>query len=681
MRKIKNYILAGALLLSMVPVIKTNTIAVNASVKYTYYSMHCSGSTPYEVDTINDNGTFDNVGCYVDFNTAVDKMNASGPDAVVRHDSTNSANQIIAMNRGFVFSAGFRNNASPYVNVYQYGGSATTYVNNYHAIRYEGTLSYDGNGDGSVRVNAFGFDGTVSLNCVDFVPQKFFDQGLAIWSGGNDPHGSASWYFTPIQNYYTAEQNGNYRDAVVRTYSDSQYDSNPSSGSTADPDLHAAVGQAPAWMQNGVKYYTLDDVNFYSDTGFTQYAGTYYNYYLFSPLRTRSYISADVYNGFIENAGYGSSSKLWNMGSVFINDQNTYGINAALTFVQGCLESTYGTSDLAMEKNNLFGVQAYDTDFGKATAFDSPSTSIDNQMGILLRQYSSTTNSNFFGGYFGNKGAGIATKYASSSTYGLGIAAVYYSFDKYANGYNGNLTDFHSSCLGFLGDANTNIYSNPSESSVLYTTSYGNGLNYYKNFVVSIVGEEGNYYKVQSTDYLSNGRPISWSQESDHTYDWNSMIGYVRKSDVQATIGSIRTPNSYVSKEEMYRMYNPNSGEHFYTRSDEEREMLIGVGWTYEGVGWNAPSTGLPVYRLYNANGGEHHYTMSTDECDMLVNAGWLLEGVGWYSDPNQAVPLYRQYNPNAYSCNHNYTASKDENDWLVSLGWTEEGIGWYGVN
>ena len=36
----------------------------------------------------------------------------------------------------------------------------------------------------------------------------------------------------------------------------------------------------------------------------------------------------------------------------------------------------------------------------------------------------------------------------------------------------------------------------------------------------------------------------------------------------------------------MHRLYNPNSGEHFYTGSVEERDMLVSAGWIYEGIGW-----------------------------------------------------------------------------------------------
>ena len=131
----------------------------------------------------------------------------------------------------------------------------------------------------------------------------------------------------------------------------------------------------------------------------------------------------------------------------------------------------------------------------------------------------------------------------------------------------------------------------------------------------------------------------------------------------------------------MYRVYNPNSGEHFYTANAGERDLLVSLGWHDEGIGWVAPAnSNTPVYRLYNENGGEHHYTTSAAERDMLTSLGWNYEGIGWYSSDYQITPLYRQYNPNAFANNHNYTTSIAENNWLVSLGWRAEGIGWYGV-
>ena len=133
---------------------------------------------------------------------------------------------------------------------------------------------------------------------------------------------------------------------------------------------------------------------------------------------------------------------------------------------------------------------------------------------------------------------------------------------------------------------------------------------------------------------------------------------------------------------EMQRLYNPNSGEHFYTASTFERDHLVSVGWNHEGVGWTAPETSnTPVFRLYNANAGDHHYTTSEVERNHLIDVGWDDEGIGWYSDDAQGVALHRQYNPNAVAGSHNYTTSEVERDHLIGVGWNDEGIAWYGVN
>lgn len=132
--------------------------------------------------------------------------------------------------------------------------------------------------------------------------------------------------------------------------------------------------------------------------------------------------------------------------------------------------------------------------------------------------------------------------------------------------------------------------------------------------------------------------------------------------------------------EDVHRLYNPNSGEHFYTSSVAERDGLVRAGWNYEGVGWIAPKVGLDVFRLYNPNGGDHHYTLSDVERGGLVSEGWRYEGVGWHSAESSGLPLYRQYNPNARSGSHNFTVSKTENDGLSRIGWKEEGVGWYGA-
>lgn len=131
----------------------------------------------------------------------------------------------------------------------------------------------------------------------------------------------------------------------------------------------------------------------------------------------------------------------------------------------------------------------------------------------------------------------------------------------------------------------------------------------------------------------------------------------------------------------MYRVYNQNSGEHFYTANAREKRHLVQLGWHDEGIGWTAPKkSGSPVYRLYNKNGGEHHYTLNITEKKSLIASGWKDEGIGWYSDEAKSTPVYRQYNPNAFSNNHNYTINEKEKRHLTSAGWKDEGVGWYGL-
>lgn len=131
--------------------------------------------------------------------------------------------------------------------------------------------------------------------------------------------------------------------------------------------------------------------------------------------------------------------------------------------------------------------------------------------------------------------------------------------------------------------------------------------------------------------------------------------------------------------EKVYRIYNPNSGEHFFTKSEEEKDYLTGIGWRYEGIAWLAPkSTGSAVYRLYNANAGDHFYTINENERDVLVKAGWRYEGISGYANSENGYAVYRVYNPNAKAGAHHFTTNEKEYRFLIQLGWRDEGVAWY---
>ena len=183
----------------------------------------------------------------------------------------------------------------------------------------------------------------------------------------------------------------------------------------------------------------------------------------------------------------------------------------------------------------------------------------------------------------------------------------------------------------------------------------------------------------EPADPTRSGHSFDGWYKGDAKYDFSTPV----TADLTLTARWRAKAAPVVRAAAMHRLYNPYTGEHFYTADTAERDHLTGLGWRYEGVGWKAPAkSSTPVYRLYNGHvrGGDHHYTTSASERDHLVSVGWTYEGVGWYSDDARGVPLYRQYNPYARTGTHNYTASASENDHLLAVGWRGEGVGWYGV-
>ena len=203
--------------------------------------------------------------------------------------------------------------------------------------------------------------------------------------------------------------------------------------------------------------------------------------------------------------------------------------------------------------------------------------------------------------------------------------------------------------------------------TVLKKTSFSSGNYYYSGAWKSNTKS----YK-DATAYLT-GR---YATAPTYGSTLNSVIETYKLTQYDTTSNGGSTP-ALVQTNAMYRLYNPNSGEHFYTASTAERDKVKKAGWRYEGIGWQAPKSGTPVYRLYNPNAGDHHYTPNVAEKNNLVKVGWRYEGVSWYSGGSK--PLYRLYNPNAKSGAHHYTLLQSERNNLIKQGWRNEGTGWYG--
>ena len=153
---------------------------------------------------------------------------------------------------------------------------------------------------------------------------------------------------------------------------------------------------------------------------------------------------------------------------------------------------------------------------------------------------------------------------------------------------------------------------------------------------------------------------------------------------VATTAASTTASASSQPTVKMYRIYNQWSGEHLFTSDPNEVKTNVALGWTDEGLGWEAPETSkTPVFRLYNPYSGDHHYTTNQDEYDQLGLIGWNKEGVGFYSpdDKYDTVAVYRLFNPYVTVGTHHYTLDKAEYDYLGTIGWRQENVGWYAID
>lgn len=490
-------------------------------------------SCGYEVAYINDDGSFNTESCYSDFASAKNRMKELGGDVVVRHDSSYSYTKIIAMNSGIAYSYP-RDGAT--LNIYQDVNNHSiyykqTYVARHFELNYLDTERYLGDGRGMIETNINGFHGFTDLEYVDLVPSKFIRNGIAITLGGNNHYtNEGTFTFVPKQNYYERRTSGNYSEIVYHIYRGF-----PANG--YEPVSEAIViGPAPSDMNEGVKYYSYDGVNFYSDSDFKNKSFTYYNYYQFLPLRSKTNISADIFNSYISKY---DNSVMRGTGQTFIDAQNKYGINALLLFAMAAHESANGTSGYATKRNNLFGWNAVDADPNQATSFSSVAVCVNQQAGVNLRGFVDVTDGRFFSSSLGNKGSGLNVKYASDPYWGMEIASIAYQIDKLSKNKNGTLSDYNYYSLSLINKFDIPVKQDASDGSkTLYTTQYGP--HYQEGFIVIDLGTQGSYTKVQSTNPIDengnikthrtpittgNLNPISYGE-----YDFDRSVAYINSN-------------------------------------------------------------------------------------------------------------------------------------------------------
>ena len=164
-------------------------------------------------------------------------------------------------------------------------------------------------------------------------------------------------------------------------------------------------------MEVGKKYYSADGLHF---DGFNLE-----NPFLFKDLTEPTNYSAEDLDK-VFNLLNIDNSLLENKGATFKEAEEHYHINALYLLAHSALESDWGRSNIAKDKNNFFGITAYDTTpYLSAKTFDDVDKGILGATKWIKENYIDRGRT-----FLGNKASGMNVEYASDPYWGEKIASV-----------------------------------------------------------------------------------------------------------------------------------------------------------------------------------------------------------------------------------------------------------------
>lgn len=164
-------------------------------------------------------------------------------------------------------------------------------------------------------------------------------------------------------------------------------------------------------MKIGKKYYSNDGEHF---DGFT-----IKNRFLFKNLTEPTNYSADELNRVYSMMNI-RNSRLAGKGAIFKEAEERYGVNALYLMAHSALESAWGRSQIANDKNNFFGIAAYDTSpYDSAKKFDDVDKGILGAAKWIRENYIDRGRD-----HLGNKATGMNVRYASDPYWGEKIASI-----------------------------------------------------------------------------------------------------------------------------------------------------------------------------------------------------------------------------------------------------------------
>ena len=177
------------------------------------------------------------------------------------------------------------------------------------------------------------------------------------------------------------------------------------------PYTSIRVASHTSAMKIGKKYYSKDGEHF---DGFT-----IKNRFLFKNLTEPTNYSADELNRVYSMMNI-RNSRLAGKGAIFKEAEKRYGVNALYLMVHSALESAWGRSQIANDKNNFFGIAAYDTSpYDSAKKFDDVDKGILGAAKWIRENYIDRGRD-----HLGNKATGMNVRYASDPYWGEKIASI-----------------------------------------------------------------------------------------------------------------------------------------------------------------------------------------------------------------------------------------------------------------
>ncbi|MFQ9767050.1 MAG: GBS Bsp-like repeat-containing protein [Thomasclavelia ramosa] len=302
------------------------------------------------------------------------------------------------------------------------------------------------------------------------------------------------------------------------------------------------VGEGPSYLAKGKEYYSYDGHYFYSNyevmindykkntrTNAVNPNNPYYNYFQYLPMRSKTNYNAAQLSKYLNTKANSSTSKLNDTGDIFIKYQNTYGVNALMAASFAALESGWGKSSIAQNKNNLFGLNAVDSNPSiAADTFESVDSCIkDFTSNWMSKRYLNANYTSLFrGGYFGDKGSGIFGKYSSDPYEGEKCASIAENMDAGIAGQDKNYYTIGIKDASLISNTKIDVKQFSNTNSITFYTTISNPA---YAFIIRNKTLNNGYYEIQSDSSLNDNRT---EISSSGIYNFDNNYAYIKENSI-----------------------------------------------------------------------------------------------------------------------------------------------------